>query len=223
MQILFFHTIFHGKKIINIHISTDCVFDGKKGDYSEKNSPNALDIYGISKKFGEVTMNNSITIRTSIIGHELNTKFGLLEWFLSQKKNKIINGFNKAYFSGLTTYELSRIIHKYFKNKNYKFTNLVHISGPRISKYSLIKIISQAYGRKNKIKKNNFLKVDKSLNSMLFRKLTGYKIKSWQNMINENKNFMKTILKNKTFLITGGTGSFGNQMVKYLIKTNIKK
>ena len=69
------------------------------------------------------------------------------------KKNKIINGFNKAYFSGLTTYELSRIIHKYFINKNYKFTNLVHISGPRISKYSLIKIISQAYGRKNKIKK----------------------------------------------------------------------
>lgn len=183
------------KKIINIHISTDCVYDGKKGNYSEKNLPNALDIYGISKTFGEVNLPNSIIIRTSIVGHEIKTKFGLLEWFLSQKKSKSIKGFNKAYFSGLTTFELSRIIKEYFINKKYRFSNLVHIGGPRINKYSLIKIIGEVYGKKIRIKKSNFLKVDKSLNSMLFRKFTGYKLKSWKNMIKENKEFYENIVK----------------------------
>ena len=81
-----------------IHISTDCVFDGMRGNYSELDIPNALDLYGRTKALGEITNDEScLTIRTSTIGHELNSKRGLLEWFLSQKKCK---GFVNAIFSG---------------------------------------------------------------------------------------------------------------------------
>ena len=95
-----------------IHISTDCVFDGKKGNYKETSIPNSTDDYGFSKSLGEVYSENCITLRTSIIGHELLQKNGLLEWFLNQKK---IHGFKNAYFSGLTTLELSKVISRLLK------------------------------------------------------------------------------------------------------------
>ncbi|MBD1142534.1 SDR family oxidoreductase [Pelagibacterales bacterium SAG-MED35] len=177
------------KKIINIHISTDCVFNGKIGNYSEKNLTNSIDYYGISKSIGEVIMPYTIIIRTSIIGNEINSNHGLLEWFLSHKKFQTVNGFSKAYFSGLTTLELSKIILKYFINKKRKFKSPIHISGPKINKYDLISIINKVYNKKVIINKNSSFKVDKSLNSSIFVKSSGYKIKSWQKMLQENKIF----------------------------------
>ena len=160
------------KKIINIHISTDCVFNGKTGNYSEKNLTNSLDYYGISKSIGEVFIPYTKVIRTSIIGHEIGSNHGLLEWFLKHKKFQIVNGYSNVYFSGLTTLELSKIIFKYFLKKRLKFKSPVHISGPKINKYDLISIVNKVYDKKVIINKSNFIKVDKSLNSRIFVKST---------------------------------------------------
>ena len=99
-----------------IHISTDCVFNGQKGNYVESDLTNGTDNYAESKIFGEYVTKKSIVIRTSIIGHELYRKLGLLEWFLTCEKN--IKGFDNVYFSGLTTLELSKILLS-LKNKHY--------------------------------------------------------------------------------------------------------
>ena len=99
-----------------IQISTDCVFNGKKGKYNEKDKKNATDIYGLSKRIGEVDSENCITLRSSIIGHELNSPKSLLEWFLSQRLE--IFGYKNAFFSGLTTTEMSRILEKIINKKN---------------------------------------------------------------------------------------------------------
>jgi dTDP-4-dehydrorhamnose reductase len=90
----------HGMQLI--HISTDCVFDGKMGSYREIDIPNAIDIYGRTKFAGEVSDINCLTLRTSIIGRELGTSHGLLEWFLSKKGMKI-QGYTKSIFSGVST------------------------------------------------------------------------------------------------------------------------
>ncbi len=174
------------KKTKIIHLSTDCVFSGKKGNYKETDKCDALDFYGKSKFRGEIKSKNIINIRTSIIGNEISSKHSLLDWFLSQKK---ISGYKKAFFSGLTTLELSKaMINGIILQK--KVTNgLFHISGPKISKYDLLKNIKKIYKRKIIIKANNTFKIDRSLNSTKYRKLVKNKIKSWPKMINELKNF----------------------------------
>jgi len=139
----------HASKIYKfcfVHISTDCVFNGKKGGYNEKNIPNANDIYGLSKLIGETNV-NSITIRTSIFGHEKKTKFGLLEWFLNAKKK--VKGYKNFFFTGLTTLELSKIIYEYIlKSKKIK-KGLFHVGGKKISKLNLLKEIKKQYKKKN--------------------------------------------------------------------------
>ena len=134
-----------------IHISTDCVFNGKERLYYEDSFKTAIDIYGVSKSLGEeIDENkNSLVLRTSIIGHELKKKEGLLEWFLDQKK---IIGFQNVLYSGVTTIELSRIIIKIIKNKN--IYGLYQISSKKISKYKLLNLINRIYNSKIIIKKN---------------------------------------------------------------------
>jgi len=188
------HEINKISKIINsrlIHFSTDCVFDGKKGNYNENDLPNADDIYGMSKAFGEVNSNNALTIRTSIIGHELGSKNSLLEWFLHLDKKECY-GFTDAYFSGLPTIEIFNFIEK-FIIKNKKINGIYNLSASKISKYSLLKKISKIYSKKIKIIKNNDLKIDRSLNSKKIKKLINYKSPSWDNLIknmyiNHNKD-----------------------------------
>ncbi len=179
-----------GSKIFNfslIHISTDCVFDGKKGNYIETDVPNAKDIYGISKYLGEIFGKKVITIRTSIFGHERKTRLGLLEWFLNSK-NKI-KGYKNFFFTGLTTLELSKIIYNYIlKNRKIR-KGLFHIGGKKISKFKLLKDINHCYMKKIKIIPVSIPKVDKSLKSSKFIKITGYKFTSLKIMINEMKEF----------------------------------
>lgn len=164
-----------------IHVSTDCVFDGKKGNYKENDTPNARDLYGISKYLGEIHNNHkAITLRTSIIGHELDTSNALVDWFLSQKNE--CKGFSQAIFSGLPTFELARII-KDVVIPNKELSGLYHISSSPITKYKLLKIIAKVYKKDIEIIKDGEFVIDRSLNSEKFRFKTGYKAPSWPKLI----------------------------------------
>ena len=161
-----------------IHVSTDCVYDGKKGNYKEDDISNSTDEYGLSKTLGEVFSDNCITLRTSIIGHELNQSNGLLEWFLKQKK---VYGFKKAFFSGLTTLELSKVIEKLLKKNLNK--GIYNVASKKISKYELLVLINKIYDKNITILSSDKLKIDRSLNGKLFEKKTNIKISSWKKMI----------------------------------------
>jgi len=174
------------KKFKIVHLSTDCVFSGKKGNYTEKDKPDSKDIYGISKFRGEVKSKNVLNIRTSIIGHEINTSYSLLNWFLKQK---IVNGFKRAFFSGLTTLELSKIIINEVIIKNKISNGLFHVSGPKISKFNLLKIIKKIYKKNIRINIDYSFKIDRSLSSSKFRKKITLRTKSWPKMIKELKTF----------------------------------
>ena len=169
-----------------IHLSSDCVFSGDKGFYSEQDNPDPIDIYGKSKLLGELDYENTITIRKSVIGHEINSKNGLLEWFLKQEGE--VKGYKKAIFSGITVLELARVIDMYIiPNQNLR--GVYHISGQSISKYNLLKIIASEYKKVIKIVPNEEVKIDRSLNSTKFNKITGYQSEAWPKLIKSMANF----------------------------------
>jgi len=170
-------------KIRMIHISTDCVFSGKKGNYTEEDQSDAEDIYGRTKFLGEVSYPHCVTLRTSIIGRELKNKLGLIEWFLAQKGQ--INGYTKAIYSGFTTDELSRIIQNYVI-PNPKLSGVYHVSSNPISKYDLLQLTKSAFHRTDIdiLPEEQFFS-DRSLNSTRFRSFTGYNPPTWEEMINE--------------------------------------
>lgn len=169
-----------------IHISTDCVFAGDKGNYKEGDNADAKDLYGLSKYLGELRSPNAITLRTSIIGHEALTKNGLLEWFLSQQGN--CKGYARAIFSGLPTVTLAEIIRDHvIPNKD--LSGLYHIAGPAISKYDLLKIIAKEYNKDIDIERDETLKLDRSLNVDKFRAATGYVAPDWPSLIKSMHNY----------------------------------
>ncbi|MCX6809784.1 MAG: SDR family oxidoreductase [Candidatus Berkelbacteria bacterium] len=163
-----------------IQLATDCVFSGLKGNYSESDLSDATDLYGRTKFLGEVNYPHCLTIRTSFIGHELGTKHGLLEWFLSQKVQT--KGFKKAIYSGMPTVLIAKVMSEHIF-KNPKLSGLYQISTSPISKYDLLKLMASAYLKKIKIVPDSSVKIDRSLNSTCFRKATGYKPLSWPKMI----------------------------------------
>ncbi len=164
-----------------IQVSTDCVFSGKKGDYAEDNSPDADDLYGRSKLLGEVTYGNHLTLRTSIIGRELFTSHGLVEWFLSQKGE--VNGYTKAIFSGLSTKEISRVLIQL--SKRPEITGLLNIGTKKIDKYSLLRIVRKEFGKEDiTIKPYSKFVCDRSLDTSRMRKL-GIKTKLYPEMVSE--------------------------------------
>ncbi len=178
-QYLAKNCIIKNKKLIQI--STDCVFDGLKGDYSEKDKPNAKDIYGISKAKGEIIDEQNLTLRTSTIGHEIETKNGLLEWFLDQDYQ--IKGYSNAIFNGLTTNYLAKIINDFALNKS--MNGLYNISNSKISKYHLLKIINKVYNKRINIIKDEKLIIDRSLNNSKFFNFSKHNFPSWEKMIND--------------------------------------
>lgn len=163
-----------------IHISTDCVFNGEKGGYTEQDAANADDLYGRTKYLGEVAYPHCITLRTSIIGHELKGKHGLLEWFLEQKET--VRGFRKAIYSGFPTIELSRIIRDYIIPRP-ELTGLYHLSADPISKYDLLQLINAQYKTNIVIEPEDSTRIDRSLDSTAFCSLTGYKPPAWPELI----------------------------------------
>lgn len=169
-----------------IHISTDCVFSGSRGRYVESDVPDACDLYGRSKLMGEVDYDNAITLRTSIIGHELASAHGLMGWFLSQPGP--VRGFAKAIFSGLPTVELARVIQQQVI-PHPELHGTYHVSAEPIDKYSLLKLVAAAYGRSNEINADDNLVIDRSLNSARFRAATGYVPPSWVELVQRMLDF----------------------------------
>ena len=169
-----------------IHFSTDCVFSGAVGNYSEEDTPDAKDIYGLTKYLGEVTGENSLTLRTSIIGHEIRTKLSLLEWFLSQEKE--IEGYTGVFFSGLPTNEVARVVLDILEEHS-NLSGMYHLSAERISKYDLLSIINTKYKKNLEIHRSEKLKIDRSLNSEKLGNRIGYKPRSWDRLIEEMKEF----------------------------------
>lgn len=168
-----------------IHISTDCVYSGKKGEYAETDFRDADDIYGRSKALGEVINDTDVTLRTSIIGPELNEKGeGLFHWFMNQSGE--INGYSKTFWGGVTTLELAQVI-QFVIEQN--FAGLVHVTnGERISKYNLLRLLQLVW------KKDNIIvhEIDgKSSNKSLVKSNHfEYKVPSYETMINNLKEWM---------------------------------
>ncbi|MCF8196643.1 MAG: SDR family oxidoreductase [Polynucleobacter sp.] len=163
-----------------IHISSDCVFSGTKGMYVEDDLPDAWDLYGRSKALGEVIQGNAITLRTSTIGHELHTNYGLLEWFLAQEKECL--GFSKAIFSGLPSVVFAEVILD-FVLPNPKLRGLYQVSADPINKYDLLSLIANIYGKKIDIKQDHEFTIDRSLNYEKFMAATGYVPAAWPDLI----------------------------------------
>lgn len=164
-----------------IHISTDCVFSGSKGLYVESDVSDAEDLYGKSKNIGELqNLPNAITLRTSIIGHELGSNHALINWFLSQEGP--VRGYRKAIFSGLPTVELARVIRDYVLPKP-QLHGLYHVSVDPIDKYSLLKLVAEIYEKNIEIVPDDRVQIDRSLDSTLFRNATGYTPPAWRELV----------------------------------------
>lgn len=178
-----------------IHISTDCVFSGSRGMYTEKDVSDADDLYGRTKYLGEISYTHCITLRTSMIGHELKRKTGLVEWFLD-KQNSVL-GYRKAIFSGFPTCELSRVISDHVI-PHEELGGLYHISAEPISKYELLRLVAEHYKRDIEIVPDDGVQVDRSLDSSRFRNLTGYVSPTWPDLVEQmQKNYEQELLYRK--------------------------
>jgi dTDP-4-dehydrorhamnose reductase len=163
-----------------IHISTDCVFSGAKGGYLESDASDAKDLYGRSKYLGEVDYPNAITLRTSIIGHELQSCHSLIDWFFSQQGQ--CRGFTRAVFSGVPTFVLAKIIRDVVIPRP-KMHGLYHVAAAAISKYELLKLVAEVYGKEIIIQPDDSLVIDRSLNPARFTEATGFITPPWPEMI----------------------------------------
>lgn len=164
-----------------IHVSTDCVFSGRKGEYLESDASDAEDLYGKSKYIGELhDQPGAITLRTSIIGHELSSNHALVDWFLAQQGS--VKGFGKAIFSGLPTVELARVM-KDFVVPHSELNGLYHVAAEPIAKLDLLRLVAAQYGKKIEIVQDDALVIDRSLNGSRFSTATGYVPPTWPTLI----------------------------------------
>jgi len=166
-----------------IHFSTDCVFSGKKGMYSLSDPSDAEDLYGRTKFLGEVGGKESLTIRSSLIGRELGTRNGLVEWFLAQR-GKSVKGYRNAIFTGFTTLEMSNIVSMILK-KHEDLSGVWHIAANPISKYDLLSLVNRGMDLGIQIEPDDSIKCDRSLDGSAFSSKTGYMPPSWNDMIKE--------------------------------------
>jgi len=171
------------KGIRLIHISTDCVFSGKKGGYREDDLSDAEDIYGKTKYLGEVSGERALTIRTSLIGRELSTANGLVEWFISNLGGKV-NGFTNAIFNGFTTVRFAQIMTNIIA-KEQNLTGVYHISSEPITKFKLLTLMRERMGLDVEVEEYSNFYCNRSLDSTLYRNKTGFKSLSCEEMIDE--------------------------------------
>lgn len=164
-----------------VHISTDCVFSGEKGGYKETDFADARDLYGMSKFLGEVHDPHSITLRTSIIGHALDSSDGLIDWFLAQQQR--CRGYTRAIFSGLPTVVLACLIRDVIIPDS-SLHGLYHVAADPISKYELLKQVAGIYGKTIEITPDDTLVIDRSLNAGRFQAATGYTAPGWPELVN---------------------------------------
>lgn len=169
-----------------VHVSTDCVFSGSRGGYVEGDQSDAYDLYGRSKFLGEVDYPNAVTLRTSIIGHELGGAHGLVGWFLGQQGT--VKGFTRAVFSGVPTVELARIIRD-FVIPHPELHGVYHVSAEPITKYDLLKIVGDVYAHPVEIVPSEQVVLDRSLDSGRFRTVTGYQPPAWPELVRAMRDF----------------------------------
>jgi len=163
-----------------VHISTDCVFSGQRGGYRESDEADATDLYGRSKYLGEVSGPGCLTLRTSMVGRELATSHGLVEWFLEQRGTA--PGYTNALFSGVTTSELSRVILNVIE-EHATLSGVYHVAAEPISKFELLSRLNDALGRGLTIQADPSVKIDRSLDGSRFSAATGYAPPDWTSML----------------------------------------
>lgn len=166
-----------------IHFSTDCVFSGKRGNYSEEDFPDAEDLYGRTKLLGEVTAANALTLRTSIIGRELSQFKSLLEWFLSQNHRKIM-GYTRAFYSGVTTNYLAGLVARIIL-QGPKLSGLYQVTSATIAKYELLCLLRDAYGMDVEVQADDKFFCDRSMRGNKFIDATGYRCPPWPDLVAE--------------------------------------
>ena len=164
-----------------IHISTDCVFSGRKGNYSEADVSDAEDLYGRSKFLGEVVDPPGLTLRTSIIGRELGSKTGLVEWFLSNRGGRV-RGFSKARFSGLTTQALSEVIASILA-EHPGLTGLYQVASQPVNKYDLLLLLREQLQVPVEVEPDVSLAMDRTLDGRKLFDATGFIAPDWVTMI----------------------------------------
>ncbi len=169
-----------------VQVSTDCVFDGSRGAYRECDLPTAQDLYGRTKLLGELHEPHTITLRTSIIGHELAGSRSLVNWFLAQSGS--VKGFTHAIFSGLPTVVLARLMRDVVL-PNVALQGLYHVAAEPISKFDLLTLIAQVYGKQIDIEPDASLVIDRSLDACRFRDASGYVVPSWPQLIQSMHEF----------------------------------
>jgi dTDP-4-dehydrorhamnose reductase len=163
-----------------IHYSTDCVFDGRKGaPYREDDPPSATDIYGISKYLGEVGA-PALTIRTSIIGHELGSGVSLVEWFLA--RTGTVRGYRQALYTGLPAIEHAAILARHVL-PNPGLNGVFHVAADPINKFELLRLIAKAYGKDIAIVPDDSVTVDRRLDASAFQTATGYVPPPWKELV----------------------------------------
>jgi dTDP-4-dehydrorhamnose reductase len=169
-----------------VHVSTDCVFSGRRGMYTEADVPDAVDLYGRSKLLGEVDQPHAVTLRTSIIGHELEGSRGLVEWFLSQEGP--VTGYRRAVFSGLPTVELARVVRDEVLPRP-ELAGIYHVAAAPIAKHDLLRLIAETYGKTVDILPCDDPAIDRSLDASRFREATGYAPPAWPELIRRMRSF----------------------------------
>ena len=169
-----------------ILISTDCVFAGDKGNYAEDDKADALDVYGSSKRLGEVNGGRCLTIRTSIIGRELSTNHSLIEWFLANRGGRV-KGFTRAIYSGFPTIVFADIIADLLL-KHPDLEGLYHISSEPVDKFRLLSLVNESYKAGIEIEPDDSFVIDRSLNSSKFRAATGFAPPDWESMIDRMRS-----------------------------------
>ncbi|MBL9030053.1 MAG: SDR family oxidoreductase [Caedimonas sp.] len=163
-----------------VQISSDGVFSGNRGGYTEDDLPDANDPYGIAKLLGEVEGPGMITLRTSIIGHELFSRNGLLEWFLSQDGE--CTGYRRVIFSGFPTVALAQVIRDVVLPCP-ELQGIYHLATSPISKFDLLQLVAQRYSRSTRIVPSDKLVIDRSLSADRFARATGYVAPEWPELI----------------------------------------
>jgi dTDP-4-dehydrorhamnose reductase len=169
-----------------VHVSTDCVFSGRRGRYREDDEPDALDLYGRSKLLGEVCQPHVITLRTSIIGHELASGHGLLGWFLSQ--SGAVAGYDQAICSALPTVELAAVIQHHVLPRP-ELHGVYHVAAESISKFDLLKLVAREYGLSTDVVASAQPVVDRSLDGTRFEAATGYRAPPWSELVLRMREF----------------------------------
>jgi dTDP-4-dehydrorhamnose reductase len=163
-----------------IHFSTDCVFAGDKGGYKECDVADADDLYGRSKRLGEVDYDGHLTLRTSLIGHELSGRLSLIDWFLGTSGT--VTGYGNVVFSGLPTVEIARVLAEFIL-PDESIRGLYHLSAEPIDKDRLLRLVAAKYGHRVTIQRSEVPRLDRSLDSERLRARLSYRPAPWEQLV----------------------------------------